>query len=444
MWKIQLHQHRNELPFGSCSLSCNSLQVRAAIPALLEMKNKALKNQSHSGTCCPRALTPNPTGFHCWGILHVEKQAENPRGGQASNIENKGFSLGCVHLHITFQEENFTIPFFAVVSSSLYPPALLNYQFQGSGFSPSCAFLQAQSSPPPQAQKQQSWGLKCKYCPFSVPTPKMGWTSRAGAATSPELSPHPGVTSLLETILVLLVILQPCSPPWNLSFASALSSDPLPSDTTLLLSSPKTFLKHKEQHLWNPLSLMQLLLCISKQPGPDTEALFHLLQSTATNRLLGRWLERLNEIKFKVQVPWCRGFPHHCAFQSSHLTPSFETIPIIFPAGIPWISLSTKSLLFTAMAERNKIPDLTQFRRIALSNDWPNPLPAPSTAPSSSFLSVMRGCGALQTAAGLSDGGTDVKHLYWIFQLLLSLWAALNSSQITWAPALHVLCDKGW
>lgn len=82
MWKIHT---RNELPFGSCSLSCNTLQVRAAIPALLEMKNKALKNQSHSATCNPRALTPDPTGFHCWGILHVEKQAENPRGGQASN-----------------------------------------------------------------------------------------------------------------------------------------------------------------------------------------------------------------------------------------------------------------------------------------------------------------------------------------------------------------------
>lgn len=173
MWQIQLHQHRNELPFGSCSLSCNSLQVRAAIPALLEMKNKALKNQSHSGACCPRALTPDPTGFHCWGILHAEKQAENPRGGQASNTENKGLCLGlCPFTHHFPRGELHHSSFFLFHLHCTH--LLVKLSVPRLRIFPSCAFLQAQSSPPPQAQTQQSWGLKCNYYPFSVPTPKMG------------------------------------------------------------------------------------------------------------------------------------------------------------------------------------------------------------------------------------------------------------------------------
>lgn len=82
------------------------------------------------------------------------------------------------------------------------------------------------------------------------------------------------------------------------SFVPAPACDLLPGDTTLLLSSPKTFLKHLTAPL-KSLPLMQLLFCISKQPGPDTEALlFHLLQaqsifpqSPAANRLEGRCLE---------------------------------------------------------------------------------------------------------------------------------------------------------
>lgn len=123
-----LHQHKKELPFGSCSLTCNSLQVRAAIPALPEMKNRSGKNRSHSGTCCPRAQILLK-GFH-WGILHGEKQAENPRGGQASNIQNKQPLPGAVCIYTSLSKRR-TSPFlFCCCSIFTVPTCLLNYVFQ--------------------------------------------------------------------------------------------------------------------------------------------------------------------------------------------------------------------------------------------------------------------------------------------------------------------------
>lgn len=155
-----LHQHKKELPFGSCSLTCNSLQVRAAIPALPEMKNRSGKNRSHSGTCCPRALTPDPTkGIPLGNSAWRETGRKSQRWTGFKHTKQTAPAWGCVHLHITFQEENFTIPFLLLfhlhcthLLVELCVPKLRIF--------PSCAFLQAQSSPPPQARKQQSWGMK--------------------------------------------------------------------------------------------------------------------------------------------------------------------------------------------------------------------------------------------------------------------------------------------
>lgn len=140
------------------------------------------------------------------------------------------------------------------------PTCLGNYTFQGSVFSQALwgrLCFPAGSELPSTTDRAGDWNANIILCLCQPPK----WAElhqeppRAGTAIRSELSPHPGITSILQTILVLLVIPQPCSPPWNPSFSWALAPDVLPSDTTLLLSSPKNFLKHKSStfetpHLW--------------------------------------------------------------------------------------------------------------------------------------------------------------------------------------------------
>lgn len=68
-------------------------------------------------------------------------------------------------------------------------------------------------------------------------------------------------------------------------------------------------------------------------------------------------------IKFKVQ-----GLPITVHFKAPTSLPALKQFPSSSQQVSPGFH-SAQSLLFTAMAERNEIPDLTEFRKIALSSE---------------------------------------------------------------------------